>query len=132
MKVNVPISFPLLLAVLALCIPVFAHHGSAPSYDATKPVTLTGTVTEWVWSNPHCQLYFDVKDEKGTVVHWAAETNSPGALQRAGWSKKIFNAGDTITITVFPSKVGAPVGLISKIVLPDGRVLTRRDQETAQ
>lgn len=127
MKVKFLISFTSLLGVLAICMPTLAHHGSAPSYDSTKTVTMTGTVTEWVWANPHCQLYFDVKDENDNIVHWAAETNSPGALARAGWSRKVFNAGDTITITVFPSKVGAPVGLISKIVLSDGRVLTRRD-----
>ena len=127
MKVKFLISFSVLLGVFAVRAPMLAHHGSAPSYDSTKTVTMTGAVTEWVWSNPHCQLYFDVKDEKGNIVHWAAETNSPGALARAGWSRKIFNAGDTITITVYPSKVGAPVGLISKIVLSDGQVLTRRD-----
>jgi hypothetical protein len=59
---------------------LLAHHGTSASYAMTKQVTLTGTVMEFVWSNPHCQLFFDVKDEEGNVVHWAAENSSPGVL----------------------------------------------------
>jgi Family of unknown function (DUF6152) len=102
-----------------------AHHGTNASYDLTRQVTMTGTVTEFVWSNPHCQLYFDVKDDKGNVVHWAGETNSPGVLARDGWSKKMMKPGDQITITVSPSKAAAPVGVLRKIVLPDGKTFTR-------
>lgn len=65
---------------------IFAHHGNA-AYDETKEVTLKGTVTEFDWANPHAQIYFDVKDAKGGVVHWGCETLSPGKLARAGWDK---------------------------------------------
>ncbi|HLK49590.1 MAG TPA: DUF6152 family protein [Bryobacteraceae bacterium] len=112
-----------LLALLSA--PLFAHHGTNASYDLAKQVTMTGTVTEFVWQNPHCQIYFDVKDEHGNIVHWAGETNSPGVLSRDGWSRKIMRPGDSITITVSPSKANTPVGVVRKIVLPDGRVLTR-------
>ena len=112
-----------LLALLGA--PVFAHHGTNASYDLSKQVTMTGTVTEFVWQNPHCQIYFDVKDEHGNLVHWAGETNSPGVLSRDGWSRKIMKPGDAITITVSPSKANTPVGVVRKILLPDGKVLTR-------
>lgn len=112
-------------SVAMICGPLMAHHGTNASYDLKKQVTMTGTVTEFVWSNPHCQIYFDVKDEQGNLVHWAGETNSPGVLSRDGWSRKIMKPGDQITITVSPSKANAPVGVVRKIVLPDGKVLTR-------
>jgi hypothetical protein len=93
---------------------VFAHHGTNISYDHTKPVTLNGTVTEFVWRNPHCQLYFDVKDASGSVRNWGGELNSPSVLARQGWTKRQFKPGDQITITVFPSKAGAPVGVVDR------------------
>jgi hypothetical protein len=104
---------------------LFAHHGTNVSYDMQKSVTLTGVVTEFVWANPHCQVYFDVTDEQGNVVHWAGENSSPGVLAKAGWTRKTMKPGDRITVTVNPSRAGTPVGVISKIVLPDGWVLIR-------
>src|SRR4029077_6128039 len=74
-------------AVLLLVgIPLWAHHGNA-SYDNDNPITIKGAVTEFAWTNPHVQIYLDVKDDKGKVAHWSVETYSPGKLVRAGWTK---------------------------------------------
>jgi uncharacterized protein DUF6152 len=102
--------------------PAFAHHGNA-AYDLDKPITLRGTVTEFAWSNPHVQIYFDVKGNKGKVVHWASETVSPGMLMRQGWTRDELKSGDEIAITVGPAKSGAPVGYAVKIVLASGKEL---------
>ena len=82
-----------------------------------------------IGSNPHCQLFFDVKDEEGNVVHWAAENSSPGVLTNEGWTRNTLKPGDQIAITLNPSKAATKVGVISKIVLSDGRVLTRHPGE---
>jgi hypothetical protein len=102
------------IASLALAAPVAAHHGTNASYDPTKPTQLSGTVTEFVWKNPHCQLYFSVKDATGKVTGWGGELNSPSVLRREGWSKQTFKPGDQITLTVFPSRAGAPLGVIDR------------------
>jgi uncharacterized protein DUF6152 len=125
MKNTLIISFALLVGLMTVCESGFAHHGTNVSYDMKKHLTMTGTVTEFVWSNPHCQLYFDVKDDKGNVVRWGGEMNSPGVLARAGWSRHELKPGDQITITLSPSKAGTHLGVVSKIVLPDGRELKR-------
>ena len=102
---------------------LLAHHGGAVFQAESK--TLKGTVTEFTWANPHVQIYFDVKDEKGNVVHWACETISPGKLVRgSGWKKTSLKAGDQITITLQQAKTGAPVGNLRKIVLADGTTLS--------
>jgi hypothetical protein len=111
-----------LVGVLMLSVPVFAHHGNA-SYDYEKTVTLQGTVTQWLWSNPHCLLKFDVKDDKGNVQHWVTETSSPVDMLRIGWSSNVVKSGDSITIDVMPSKNGVPVGRIRQVTLSDGTVL---------
>jgi len=82
----------LIVSLVVLASPILAHHGANISYDHSKPTTLTGTVTEFVRSNPHCQLYFDVKDPGGKVTNWAGELNSPSVLGREGWSKRHFKA----------------------------------------
>ena len=101
---------------------VWAHHGNA-AYDDKNPITIKGNVTEFAWTNPHVQIYLDVKDDKGSVVHWSVETYSPGKLVRAGWSKDSVKAGDAVSINLIPAKSGAPVGFLHKLVLPDGKEL---------
>jgi len=109
-------------------LPLFAHHGTAASYDSSKSITLTGVVTEFVYSNPHAQLFFDVTDSSGKVVHWGGELNSPGNLRRDGWSKTTFKPRDKVTLNVNPSKAGTPVGNVdrSKPVIVNGKELPGR------
>jgi hypothetical protein len=115
----------ILFVLAGLCVvsvPVFAHHGNA-SYDYEKTVTLQGTVTQWLWSNPHCLLKFDVKDDNGNVEHWVTEASSPVDMLRIGWRSDVLKPGDAITIDVMPSKNGVPVGRIRQVTLSDGTVL---------
>jgi Family of unknown function (DUF6152) len=99
----------LVLGLLMGSTPLFAHHGNA-AYDQTKSVTIKGTVTQFVWANPHAQIYLDVKDGKGYIVKWAVETLSPGKLHRSGWTRDSIKAGDQVAITLQAAKSGAPVG----------------------
>lgn len=103
---------------------MFAHHGSAASYiiDPKQEITMTGTITEFQWQNPHIYILYNVKDDKGNVVNWGAETHSPQVLIRDGWSRHTLQPGDKVTISLFPSKNGSPRGLLSKVVL-NGKIL---------
>ena len=116
--------FGLLAGFLMICVPAAAHHGTS-NYDQGKTVTLSGVVTGFVWSNPHAHILFDIKDEKGETVHWAAEGSSPSNWARSGWTKSTLKAGDQITISMHPSKAGTNVGVVTKVVTADGKVLTR-------
>lgn len=112
-----------LAAVLAVCASVSAHHGNV-AYDESKTVVLKGaTVTKFAWANPHSIITFDAKDDKGELVHWAAELGSPSALTNIGWTKVSVQPGDVITVYIHQSKTGNPVGRIDHIVLPDGTQL---------
>jgi hypothetical protein len=116
----------LLMGLVVICAPVSAHHGNS-AYDEEHQISVTGTVTEFVWSNPHCQIYMDVKDNQGKVVNWAIESQSPGILRRNSWTKTTLKPGDQITVTLAPAKNGAAVGFSGnkegKIVFSDGRIL---------
>ena len=110
------------LAGLWLTAPLLAHHGAA-SFDTTRELTLKGSVTEWIWANPHCFLKFDAKDDTGTVRNWAVEVSNPTDMVKRGWARTSFKAGDEVTVTLQPVKGGAPVGRLRNVVLPNGQSL---------
>ena len=115
----------LCLAVAALAIPALpalAHHSNS-AYQVDKIITLTGTVKEWRWMNPHTWLYLTVKDENGKAQDWAIEGRPPGILGRAGWSATVLKPGDQVTVHASPSKNGDRTGLIARVTLADGTVL---------
>jgi hypothetical protein len=118
----------LVAGLLTISSIALAHHGSRISYDMNKMVTVEGTVTEFDWTNPHVYFLFDVKDEKGTTVNWAAETDPPSTMTRYGWNKNYLKVGDKVTVTVWPSKVGAPRGFMAKLVKADGTVTDHTGQ----
>jgi hypothetical protein len=120
MKLKLLVSCALVVGLVMVCVPVFAHHGSRVSYDLDKPVTMKGTVTSLLWQNPHVFLSYNVKDDAGTVTDWGAEmAETPHQMTVRGWTKNTLKSGDEVILTVFPSKAGTPRGLLSKLVLND-------------
>ncbi len=126
MKWKLAMLLMLLAVFLSISGPASAHHGNS-AYDEEHWITISGSVTEFVWANPHCQIFMDVKDDKGAVVNWAIESQSPGILRRNSWTRASVKPGDQITITLAPAKNGAAVGFSGnkngKVVFPDGRIL---------
>jgi Family of unknown function (DUF6152) len=109
-------------SVAILSSALTAHHATAV-FDLGKRLTLTGSVTEWFWANPHCLLRFDVKNENGETTHWVAETQAPPNMTPFGWSKQSFAVGDQVKVTLEPVKNGQPLGRILQVLLPDGKTL---------
>jgi uncharacterized protein DUF6152 len=111
----------ILLAVglLTVSSTAWAHHGAA-NYDMKKSITVKGTVTDFQFKNPHTLISIDVKDDSGAVQQWQGELTSPNHLARAGWSKSTLKAGDEITLIGAPSKSGATVLWIQKVLSPTG------------
>jgi hypothetical protein len=104
------ISF-LVVGLLAVSVSLFAHHGNA-AYDTTKTITVKGTVTDYVWANPHVFVKVDAKDESGNTVHWVVEAQNPVSMTQIGWSKNTFKAGDEVEIEAMKAKNGNPVGFL--------------------
>lgn len=108
---------------VAASMPLAAHHSFAAEYDASKPITLTGTVTKVEWTNPHAFFYIDVKDEKtNEVTNWAAELNSPNSLMRLGWTRDSMKLNDVVTVQGSLAKDG------SKLLNARSVVLTKTGQ----
>ena len=113
------------LAVIFSAGAVFAHH-SAAGIDRNQSKTITGTVKEFRWGNPHAWIDLDVANEKGVVDTWSIEMTSPTFLLRAGWKSSTIKAGEKLSVTVRPFRDGAPGGLFVSVTLADGRVMTER------
>ena len=103
--------FFVVVSLLMVSVPLFAHHGNA-SYDTTKSVTVKGTVTEYVWANPHVFVKLDGKDESGNTVHWIVEGQNPVSMMAIGWTKSTFKAGDEVEIDAMQAKNGNPVAFL--------------------
>jgi len=85
-------------------------------------------VTRFMWANPHTMVLFDVKDDKGNIVHWAGEAGSAESIRLLGWNKTTLQPGDVITVYIGPPKFDNAVGRLERIALADGRTLKDSDR----
>jgi len=122
------VSLALLAGLLISSTPLLAHHGYA-AYDMTTTRTLKGTITNFNMANPHSQIAFDVKDDKGNVEHWVVECAPPvRSMKQIGFDYDTLKPGDVATITFNPGKNTAHVGVMFSVELPDGRVIKESDR----
>jgi len=111
------------VALLAAAARLGAHHSFAAEYDATKPVKMTGTVTQMEWINPHAWIHIDVKKPDGKVEQWMIEAGAPNALLRRGFNKQSLLPGTVITVEGYQAKDGANRANGRDITYQDGRKL---------
>ena len=108
-------------ACLACALPSFAHHAVSAEFDASKVVTLKGTVSRVDWVNPHIFIYVDVKDDSGKITTWRLQSAPPMFFKGSGLTKdKLLEGGET-TVTAYPAKDGTDgFGFLLRLTYPDG------------
>jgi hypothetical protein len=129
MKLPAMIGCAALGAALFLAPLAEAHHSNSAFY-VTKVITIKGVVKEFRWSNPHVWIILTVDDGKGNKVDWKVEGRPPGILGRAGWTPKILQPGETITVDLSPAKDDTASGLIARVTKADGTILSNAPPPT--
>lgn len=110
-------------ALLAFATPAWVHHSGA-MFDNTREQTITGTITEFNWTNPHSSFKVAVTNSAGKEEIWAVEMNSPQNLVPQGWKRTTLKQGDKVTVVVRPLRDGKPGGSYMSITLADGTKLS--------
>lgn len=113
-----------LLLVAVAGAPIAAHHSFAATFDASKAIRLTGTLSKVEWTNPHIYFYVDVTDDKGAVVRWACESAAPGALSRRGFKRSLLKLGETLIVDGYQAKNGANLMDARRVTLANGQILS--------
>jgi hypothetical protein len=129
MRIAAIIGCAALGAALFLAPAAEAHHSNSAFY-VDKVITIKGVVKEFRWSNPHVWIILTVDDGKGNKVDWKVEGRPPGILGRAGWSPKVLQPGETITVDLSPAKDDTASGLIARVTKADGTILSNAPPPT--
>jgi len=107
----------------AILAPAAAHHSFA-MFDSDKTLTMTGTVKEFEWTNPHSWLRIIVEDQaSGKTLQWALEMGAPAQQARVGWKPDSVKPGDKVTVIIHPLKDGSRGGQFVTAILPGGSIL---------
>jgi hypothetical protein len=97
-----------------------AHHSFA-MFDQTKEVTVTGTVRQFQWTNPHSYIQLIAKDSSGKEVEWSMEMGAPMYLYARGWRPSSLKVGMVVSIKINPLRNGKPGGVVIDVTTPDGK-----------
>lgn len=111
-------------ALLAISLPLAAHHSFAAEYDSSRKVELKGVVTKFEWTNPHAHFYLDVTGPDGKVANWNLELASPNMMQRNGWTRHSLKEGDRVEVVATPAKDNTTTASAQTIQKSDGTKLT--------
>ncbi|MCY3732368.1 MAG: DUF6152 family protein [Rhodospirillaceae bacterium] len=114
------VDWKLPLILLLLCGSTNAHHSFVVHFDPEDLMSISGTVTDYRFRNPHALIRINLNDSTQT---WTAETNSPSRLRRRGWSADTVEPGDRVTIEGYRARDGSNYMRLHRLIHPDGEVL---------
>jgi hypothetical protein len=107
--------------LIAMAMPVWAHHSETAEYDTTKPVKVTGTISKVEWQNPHIWFYVDVKDESGKITTWGFSGAPPGSLMRRGITRDVLKIGAVVNVQGSRARDGSNNASGRSVTFADGR-----------
>ena len=133
MNGNVPRVLAVIVVLAGLALPAAAHHSFAAAFDAEKPITIKGVLTDIRFENPHSWFYVEVKGDNGKVEKWAFEAGTPSGMLRNGFKPSTIKSGTEVTVTGLHARDASQnMGMLQKIVTSDGRTYAMFGTEGAR
>ena len=109
----------LVVTLLSAAVPLSAHHAWPVSYE--RLVTVKGTVTEFVWANPHPMITVEVRADSGQMEKWTIGGPALNRMEANGWNRTTVKQGDVITGTGYQFADGQKIIRLERVVLADGK-----------
>jgi len=110
------------VTLLLMADTVLSHHSPAV-FDRSQQITITGTVREFRWGNPHSWIHLDVANDEGEIEDWSVEMDPASMLGREGWTRRTLEPGDRVAVKVYPLRNDEKGGQYISVTLPDGKVM---------
>ena len=110
-----------ILALILAAAPLSAHH--AWPVNRSELVTVTGTVVEFRWGNPHPMMMLEVRGNDGVIEEWQVGGPALNRMEANGWTRTTVNTGDVITGIGYQFEDGQKIVRLERAVLADGRDL---------
>jgi hypothetical protein len=107
------------VALALVSVPLSAHHSWPVSRD--QLVTVKGTVTEFMWGNPHPMITLEVRTNDGKTEKWLVGGPAVTRMEANGWTRTTVKPGDVITGTGYQFSDGQKIIRLEKVVLADGK-----------
>jgi Family of unknown function (DUF6152) len=118
MRPKLTLGATMLLAAMS----AIAHHSNS-MFDSQTSVTLSGTVKEFQFTNPHCFIQLVAPNLNGDATEWSIEMGAPAHLLRAGWKPRTLKPGDKLTVVIHPLKDGGRGGNYVSAKRADGTLV---------
>lgn len=122
---NIRPAWALALALVCVAPPAQAHHSMA-MFDQQHEMTVSGTVREFQWSNPHAYIQVVSKDDQGKDVEWSMEMGSPMYLYARGWRPSSLKPGSKVNVTIYPLRNGHPGGVVLGVTDANGQTIGKK------
>jgi len=92
-------STSVVLSLILVSAPLFAHHNFQAEFDSNLPIEVSGTVVRFSMTNPHARLYIQEIDENDETINWDFELAAASSLMRRGWRRDSVKPGDTVVVS---------------------------------
>jgi hypothetical protein len=123
MRASYASAIAIALGALFVVPHAFAHHSFAPHFDSSKPVNISGTITEFEARNPHSYLHIAATDENGRTREYVCESHGVTQLSRNGIKADMLKAGTKVRVTGSLSRHSAYMCFFDNVEFADGRTL---------
>lgn len=108
------LAFVALASASVAATAAMAHHSFA-MFDRTRSITVSGTVREFQWTNPHAYIQLTGRDSAGRPVEWSLEMGAPMYLYARGWRPRTLRPGTQVTVELNPLRSGQPGGVVLEV-----------------